>query len=82
MDESKPRERRRSKPIKEQSFPISPFGHCVIALARGIKPAQWLSDRVKRHGGKCTERHANLLIAGKRKPSARAVLAVNAEMLG
>lgn len=82
MSESKRRVRRRSKRIKEQLFPISRFGRCVVALADGIKPAQWLSDRVRQHGGKCTERHANLLIEGKRKPGTRAALAVYVEIIG
>jgi hypothetical protein len=82
MGESNVRRRRRSKAIKEQLFPNSRFGRCVIVLAGGIKPAQWLSERVKRQGGKCTERHANLLIEGKRKPNARAALAVYAEIIG
>lgn len=77
MSESKRPARRRSKKLKEQLFPNSPFGRCVIVLADGIKPAQWLSGRAK-----CTERHANLLIEGKRKPNARAALAVYAEIIG
>lgn len=81
MSESQQRRRRRSSPIKEQKFPISLFGECVVVCARGIKPAQWLSDRVKRQGGKCSERHANLIIAGKRKPNARAALVVYSEII-
>jgi hypothetical protein len=53
------------------------FGECVVVCARGIKPARWLSERVH-----CTERHANLIIEGKRKPNARAALAVYAEIIG
>lgn len=71
MSESKPRRRRRSKPIKEKNFPISLFGECVVVVARGIKPAQWLSERIE-----CTERQANFIIAGKCKPPARATYAV------
>lgn len=82
MGESKRVARRRSKRIKEQLFPNSRFGRCVVVLADGIKPGQWLADRVKLQGGKCTERHANLLIEGKRKPNARAALAVYAEIIG
>lgn len=67
--------RRRSKAVKEQLFPISKFGRCVIALAP-IKPALWLSERVQ-----CSERHANFLINGKRKPSARAVAAIVVEIV-
>ena len=74
--ESKRRPRRRSKPIKEQKFQISLFGECVVVCARGIKPADWLARRIQ-----CTERHANLIIAGKRKPNARAALAVYAEII-
>ncbi len=77
MGESRQRRRRRSKPLREQSFPISKFGEHVVLCARGVKPAQWLSERVK-----CTERHANLIIEGKRKPNARAALAVYAEIIG
>ena len=76
MHESSQRLRRRSKPIKERSFPVSLFGECIIIVARGIKPGDWLSRRIG-----CTERHANLLIAGKRKPNARAILALNAALL-
>jgi hypothetical protein len=53
-------------------FSISLFGQCVVLAARGIKPAQWLSERAA-----CTERHANLIIAGERKPNARAIHALN-----
>lgn len=72
MSESpKPRMRRRSKPITEPLFPVSLFGECIIVVARGIKPALWLSERAK-----FTERHANLVIEGKRKPNARALHAL------
>lgn len=81
MDESLQRRRRRSKPIKEQSFLISKFGEHVVLCARGIKPAQWLSERIRVQGGKCSERHANLIIAGKRKPNTRAALAVYADIV-
>jgi hypothetical protein len=46
-------------------------------LRRGIKPGGWLA----RQSG-CSERHANLIIEGKRKPNARAALAVYAEIIG
>lgn len=72
MGESSARRRRRSKAIKEENFPISLFGQCVVLCAKGIKPAQWLSEKAR-----CSERHANLVIAGRHKPNARAVLAVN-----
>ena len=75
-DESTPRRRRRSKPITEKDFPISPFGECVVICARGIKPGQWLAHRIN-----CSERQANLYIAGRCKPSARAILAVNGAWL-
>ena len=81
MAESKRRRRRRSKAIKEKNFPISLFGECVVVVARGIKPGRWLSDRIERQGGKCSERQANFIIAGKCKPSANAVHAVNAAWL-
>jgi hypothetical protein len=42
----------------------------------GIKPGQWLAARVN-----CSERQANLYIAGKCKPSARAIHAVNGAWL-
>jgi hypothetical protein len=70
--ESNRARRRRSKELKEQLFPISLFGECVVLASRGIKPAQWLADKAA-----CTERHANLVIRGERKPSARAVHALN-----
>jgi len=81
MSESCAPRRRRSKPIKEQLFPKSPFGRCVYVLADGIKPAQWLSERVRKQGGKCSERHANLLIEGKRKPGTRVALVVYQEII-
>jgi hypothetical protein len=68
--------RRRSKPLREQSFSISKFGEHVVLCARGIKPADWLARRAR-----CTERHANLIISGKRKPNARAALAVYADII-
>jgi hypothetical protein len=77
MSESKRRKRRRSKPVKEQLFPISKFGEHVVLCAGGIKPGGWLA----RQSG-CSERHANLIIEGKRKPNARAALAVYAEIIG
>jgi len=49
----------------------------VVACAKGVKPARWLSEKVN-----CTERHANLLIEGRCKPNARAALAVYAEIIG
>jgi len=74
--ESKRRIRRRSKPLKEQSFPISKFGEHVVLCAKGVKPADWLARRID-----CTERHANLIIKGDRKPNARAALAVYTEII-
>jgi len=71
-ESSKRRVRRRSRPIREQEFPVSLFGECVIVVTRGIKPGQWLAKRA------CfTERHANLVIEGKRKINARALHALN-----
>jgi hypothetical protein len=68
--ESEPKRRRRSKPVKEQSFPISKFGKCVIAL-EPVKPALWLAQRIP-----CTERHANHLISGRSRPSGRALVVI------
>lgn len=76
MGESFARRRRRSKPLREQSFPISKFGEHVVLCARGVKPADWLARRMG-----CTERHANLIISGKRKPNAKAALAVYADIV-
>jgi len=76
MGESNRRKRRRSKPIREENFPISKFGRCVEVCADGVKPGQWLAARIG-----CSERNANLIIAGRQKPNARAVLAVNAAWL-
>jgi hypothetical protein len=77
MRESNRRVRRRSKTIKEEKFPKSSlFGRCVIQATDGIKPAQWLATKIS-----CTERHANLLIEGRCKPSARALNALNTEIL-
>ncbi len=74
MSESELKRRRRSKPVKEQSFPISNFGRVVIALAP-VKPALWLAQRIP-----CTERHANHLISGRSRPSARAIIVVMDEI--
>jgi len=74
--ESNRARRRRSKRIKEQLFPISLFGECVVLCARGIKPARWLADKAR-----CSERHANLVIRGERKPNARTALAVYSEII-
>lgn len=74
--ESKGRPRRRSKPLKEQSFSISKFGKHVILCADGIKPGDWLARRAG-----CTERHANLIIEGKRKPNARVAFVVLGEII-
>lgn len=68
-------------PEKIRREKSSKFGRVVIELADDIKPGQWLSDRIRELGGKCTERQANFIIAGRCKPNARAVLAVNAAML-
>jgi hypothetical protein len=54
---------------------LSKFGLVVCALWP-VKPALNLAQRAG-----CTERHANLIIAGKRKPNARAALAVYAEII-
>lgn len=53
----------------------SKFGAVARALWP-VKPALNLSQRVG-----CTERHANLLIAGRRKPNARAMHALVGEIL-
>lgn len=78
MGESRLDRRRRSKPIKDQSVPISEFGLCVLAVAerRRVKPAEWLADLVG-----CTPRAANRIISGKRR-SSRAVLVFAAELGG
>ena len=75
--------RRRSKTSEEQLFrptvqptPLNKFGTVVLALWPD-KPGLNLAQRAK-----CSERHANLLIEGKRKPNARAALAVYAEIIG
>lgn len=62
-----------------QKFPgekLSKFGRVVWALWPD-EPTATLAKRAA-----CTKRHANLLIEGKRKPNARAILAVNAEIIG
>ena len=58
----------------------NPFGLCVIALARGIKPALWLSERIRALGGRCGVRNADRLINGERKLTAAAVLVVTQEI--
>jgi hypothetical protein len=77
MGESRQRRRRRSKLFKDQLVPETKFGICVYVLAGGIKPAQWLAQRVA-----CSERHANRLINGQRKVTARAIVAINTELVG
>jgi hypothetical protein len=47
-----------------------------MLCADGIKPADWLARRAG-----CSERHANLIITGDRKPNARVALAVYAALL-
>lgn len=77
--ESDSTRRRRSKPIREQLFPISPFGKCVLALALSerppVKPASWLAERIP-----CTERHANHIISGRSRPSGRAIIVLMDEV--
>jgi hypothetical protein len=73
--------RRRSKPIKDQLVSNS-FGLVVVALARGIKPADWLAARIRAVGGRCSVRHADRLISGARKvKDARVLLAVTTALL-
>lgn len=62
------------KNISEKKLPQ--FGVAVVALWPD-EPAATLARRAR-----CTKRHANLLIEGKRKPNARAALAVYAEIIG
>jgi hypothetical protein len=85
MGESSVRGRRRSS---ENIGTIVPFGLQKIRrenLSRiGLvayafwpdDPVAGLANRVK-----CTKRHASFLIEGKRKPNARAALAVYAEII-
>lgn len=75
MSESLRARRRRSKTIKDQLVPNSKFGLCVLAIAP-TKPALWLAERVP-----CSERHANRLINGDRRPSARAIVVVVGELV-
>jgi hypothetical protein len=90
MGESSARRRRKSSenigtivPRKlSQENNLSKFGRHVWLCADGVKPGDWLAARIRQQGGKCTERHANLIIEGKRKPNARAALAVYAEIIG
>lgn len=61
-----------------QKFPkekLSKFGRVVWALWPD-QPTAMLAKSAA-----CTKRHANLLIEGKRKPNARAALAVYAAIL-
>lgn len=75
--ESSARRRRRSKGIKEENFPDSLFGACVVLATRGIKPGDWLARRIREQGGRCSERNANLIIEGKQPPNARAIIVLN-----
>lgn len=68
MRQQLPARRRRSTAVKEQVFPISNFGKCVVALWPN-KPAVMLAQLT----GK-TERAANLWISGRRKPSTKALI--------
>ena len=81
MGESFARRRRMSKRLREENFPISLFGRCVVIAARGVKPGDWLAARIREQGGKCTERNANLIIAGKQKPNVYAMHALNGALL-
>lgn len=78
MADSSRRRRRRSKQVKDQSVLISKFGLCVIALAdnAGHKPASWLKERTR-----VSNRHANRLIRGSQKVSARALAALIREIV-
>jgi hypothetical protein len=83
MGESKRARVRRAKVIEDLLVPNSSFGVCVVALAEKHreKPANWLADRIKAAGGKCTPRHANRIISGKRRVSARALHVLSAAVL-
>jgi len=73
MSESSQRVARRSKPFEEQPCK---FGTVVRALWPD-KPALNLAQRAG-----ISERGAQYLIDGKRKPNARAALVVYAEIIG
>jgi len=73
--------RRRSKRIREENFPISLFGRCVVIAARGVKPGDWLAEQIRKQGGKCTPRNANLIISGRQKPNVYAMHALNGALL-
>jgi hypothetical protein len=81
VGESTARRRRRSKRLREENFPISLFGRCVVIAARGVKPGDWLAEQINKQGGKCTPRNANLIISGRQKPNAQAVHALNGALL-
>lgn len=82
MGESESRRRRRSKRLREENFPISLFGRCVVIAARGVKPGDWLAEQINKQGGKCTPRNANLIIiSGKQKPNVYAMHALNGALL-
>lgn len=61
-----------------QKFPrkLSKFGRVVWVLWPDDPTANLAKRAI------CTKRHANLVIEGKRKPNARAALAVYAEIIG
>lgn len=89
MGESNVRRRRRSSenigtivPRKLSQQNLSKFGRHVWLCADGVKPGDWLAARIREQGGRCTDRHGNLMVEGKRKPNARAALAVYAEIIG
>lgn len=61
-----------------QKFPgekLSKFGRVVWALWPD-EPVAMLAKRAL-----CSKRHASFLIEGKRKPNARAILAINSELI-
>lgn len=47
------------------------IGACIVALAEGIKPGQWLAERTG-----FDEHHANKIINGTRKASWPAIRAI------
>ena len=68
MGQANTARRRRSTGVKEHLFPISKFGKCAMVLWP-IKPARALADLTG-----ASERAANLWIAGRRRPSSKALI--------
>jgi len=79
MGQTSPRRARASTGLKEHLFlksKLSPFGRAVVGMWPDNAP-KILSERMR-----ISVRNANQIMRGERKVTGRALLVVNAEMLG